>query len=303
MTPRSVRITRTAGLTSDERTAVHRLVDEAAERDGFTALNEAALLALDDTSTGSGHEARAVEQLLAYDGERLVGYGQLLDSTGSLVVHPELRRRGTGSALLSELRALGQGDGEPLAFWATRDTAAARALAERHGLSRRRELLIMKRPLADLPAPAPIPAGVEIRAFRVGTDEEQWLTVNGRAFADHPEQGAITRADLDQRIAQDWFDPAGFLVAFDGDTMIGFHWTKQHPGPVGEVYVIGVDPGRSGGGVGSALLTRGLIHLADTGDDEVILYTEGENAGAIALYQRTGFTIDTRDVIDRKSVV
>ncbi len=302
MTPRSARITGTPGLSSDERTDVHRLVDEAAEQDGFTALNEAALLALSPSTgsghegTGSGHEAHAVAHLRAYDGDRLVGYGQLLDSTGSLVVHPELRRRGTGSALLTELLALDRG-ADPVAFWATRDTAAAQALAARHGLIRRRELLIMKRPLTELPAPAPIPAGVEIRAFRIGTDEEQWLGVNGRAFASHPEQGQISRADLDQRIAQDWFDPAGFLVALDGDTMIGFHWTKQHPGTVGEVYVIGVDPGRSGGGVGSALLTRGLIHLAASGDDEVILYTEGDNAGAIALYQRTGFAIDTRDVM------
>lgn len=296
MTPRSDRILRTAGLSPDERTAVRRLVDEAAERDGFTALNEAALLALEPVRPDQDAE-RAVVHVRVVDGDELVGYAQLLESTGSLVVKPDRRRRGTGSALLTELLALGRDHDEPLSFWATRDTEAARALAERHGLIRRRELLIMKRPLAELPEPAPIPAGVEIRGFQVGVDEDQWLGVNGRAFADHPEQGAITRADLDQRIGQDWFDPAGFLVAFDGDTMIGFHWTKQHPGTVGEVYVIGVDPGRSGGGVGSALLTRGLILLAERGNDEVILYTEGENAGAIALYQRNGFDVDTRDVM------
>ncbi|WP_217428646.1 mycothiol synthase [Microlunatus speluncae] len=293
MTPRSTRTDRTTALSSDQRSDVRRLVEEATADDGFSALNEAAELAL--AEAGSEH---AVDHLLAVDGDRLVGYGQLLDATGSLVVHPDHRRHGTGSALLAELITLGRARGAgPVAFWATRDTTAARALAERHGLTRQRELLIMKRPLTEPVAPAPIPTGIEIRAFQVGVDEAQWLTVNRRAFAHHPEQGAITRADLDQRIGQDWFDPAGFLVATDGDTMIGFHWTKQHPGTLGEVYVIGVDPDRSGGGIGSALLTRGLIHLAERGDDEVILYTEGENAGAIALYQRTGFTIDTRDVM------
>ncbi len=292
MTPRSARITRAPNLSPGERSDVRRLVDEAAARDGFTALNEAALLA---TSTDAGHP---VDHLLAGDADRLVGYGQLLDSTGSLVVHPDHRRRGTGSALLAELITLGRARGDaPVDFWATRDTPAAQQLAALHGLARRRELLIMKRSLAESPAVTPIPAGIEIRAFRVGGDEDQWLTVNRRAFADHPEQGTITRADLDQRIGQDWFDPAGFLVATDGDTMIGFHWTKQHPGPVGEVYVIGVDPDRSGGGIGSALLTRGLVRLAERGNDEVILYTEGDNVGAITLYQRTGFTIDTRDVM------
>lgn len=285
---------------------MHRLVDEAAAKDGFSALNEAALLALDPT-TSSGHEddsgpagdaAHAVDHLRAFDGDRLIGYGQLLDTTGSLVVDPDLRRRGTGSALLAELISLGRARGDAaVAFWATRDTTAAQALAERHGLIRQRELLIMNRPLTEPPAVTPIPTGIEIRPFRVGADEDQWLTVNRRAFADHPEQGTITRADLDQRIGQDWFDPAGFLVATAGDTMIGFHWTKQQPGTVGEVYVIGVDPDRSGGGIGSALLTRGLVHLAERGNDEAILYTEGDNTGAIALYQRTGFTIGTRDVM------
>ncbi|GAB3743963.1 mycothiol synthase [Microlunatus parietis] len=285
------RIVRTAAISATEVPAIHRLVGEAEERDGFGAINEAGLLAL-----AAGTPA---EHALAVEDDRLIGYGQLLDGTGSLVVHPDHRRQGIGTAILEALlETLRQPQGTTtVAFWATRDTAAAQALAARHGLTRSRELLIMKRSLADLPEPPPVPAGVEIRPFRVGTDEEPWLTVNGRAFAHHPEQGGITRADLDQRIGQDWFDPAGFLVAYAGPTMIGFHWTKQHPGTLGEVYVIGVDPDRAGGGVGAALLSRGLSHLASRGDTEVILYTEGDNTGAIALYQRYGFAIVSSDVM------
>lgn len=285
----AARIVRTASISPTEVPEVRRLVAEAEERDGFGAVNEAGLLALDAGSPA--------EHVLAVEDDRLIGYGQLLDGTGSLLVHPDHRQHGVGSALLAALLETLADQGAQVSFWATRDTAAAQALAARHGLARTRELLIMKRPLADLPEPPPIPAGVEIRPFRVGTDEEQWLTVNGRAFAHHPEQGAITRADLDQRIGQDWFDPDGFLVAYAGPTMIGFHWTKQHPGPLGEVYVIGVDPDLAGGGIGSALLSRGLNHLASRGDTEVILYTEGDNTGAIALYQRYGFEIFSRDVM------
>ena len=55
--------------------------------------------------------------------------------------------------------------------------------------------------------------------------------MNAAAFAHHPEQGQWTAPDLDHRMAEDWFDPAGFLVldAPDGE-MAGFHWTKVHGG-------------------------------------------------------------------------
>ncbi len=104
-----------------------------------------------------------------------------------------------------------------------------------------------------------------IRTFRPGADEDDWIAVNARAFADHPEQGRITRRDLDDRLAESWFDPAGFFVAISAGRMVGFHWTKQHEDQLGEVYVLGVDPVAGGQGLGKALLTTGLRHLKRRG--------------------------------------
>ena len=132
---------------------------------------------------------------------------------------------------------------------------------------------------------------------RIGFDEADWLAVNARAFADHPEQGRITRADLDERMAEPWFDPAGFLIGERDGRMIGFHWTKEHPGGLGEVYVLGVDPEAGRGGVGRALLLAGLRHLRTEGDTEVELYVEADHAGPVALYTRAGFEIRGRDVL------
>jgi mycothiol synthase len=145
--------------------------------------------------------------------------------------------------------------------------------------------------------------------FVPGKDEEAWLAVNRRAFAHHPEQGGWTRADLEMREAESWFDPAGFFLAERDGELIGFHWTKVHPaggsagGPIGEVYVVGVDPGRQGGGLGKALTITGLAHLKASGLDEVMLYVDGDNAPAVRLYEDLGFGRWHTDVMYRRASV
>ena len=290
--------TASEALTPDQVDAVLALVDEAAAADGSAALNEAALLHLRHPHPGVLHLLAAA----APEPDRPVppplGYAQLdpggAASTGQLVVRPESRRGGVGSALLDELlrRAPSR-----LQLWALGDPAAARALAARRGLVRARELLVMTRSLAE-PVEQPEPApGVVLRAFVPGADEDAWLALNARAFAAHPEQGSLTRADLDERMAEDWFDAAGFFLAARGEELVGFHWTKQHPDRVGEVYVLGVDPTAGGRGLGKVLLGRGLAHLRDRGDETVLLYVEGDHDRAVGLYRTRGFTVASRDVM------
>src|SRR4029453_17944902 len=133
------------------------------------------------------------------------------------------------------------------------------------------------------------------RPFRPATERAPGLAVNARAFAHHPEQGRWTRQDLDLREAEPWFDPAGFLLAVDiADTVLGFHWTKVHPPEgdepaIGEIYVLGVDPGGHRRGLGAALSVAGLRHLAGLGLAEVLLYVDEDNPAAVALYRRLGF--------------
>ncbi|RKQ36970.1 mycothiol synthase [Kocuria tytonis] len=242
--------------------------------------------------------------VLATDGDDLVGAAVVMPQqdaastfTVELTVDPGHRGKGVATAVAGQLRAAVDGTVEA---WAHGNQPGARRLAELYGLTPVRDLYQFKRAVAgapDMPMPVRLPDGVAIRAFEVGRDEQAWLQVNARAFAEHPEQGRLTLTDLQDRENAPWFDPRGFLLAVssaDPDRVLGFHWTKVHPASgdapeLGEVYAVGVDPEQQGSGLGRALTAAGINHLADAGPAEVMLYVDADNTAAVALYESLGF--------------
>jgi mycothiol synthase len=277
-------------LTDAEVTAVLALTAEAAEADGVRPIGENPLLRLRD---GGG-------AVLAYDGDTLAGVAVLDGDAGELVVRPGLRRRGHGRALATALA----GRVPELNVWAHGELPGAVALAEALGFERFRALWKMERPFGDgeeLPEAAP-PPGVRLRAFVPGRDEDAWVRTNARAFAHHPEQGRWTRADLERREREPWFSAAGFFLAEreEDGALLGFHWTKVHDdGPVGEVYVVGVDPSAQGLGLGRVLTVTGLRHLEGLGLPAVMLYVDEANTAATALYRGLGFALRSTDAMYR----
>jgi mycothiol synthase len=220
---------------------------------------------------------------------------------GELLVHPSHRRLGHGTVLARDLLASGE---EEMWLWSHSDHPGAQALAKRLGLEKARALLQLR--LEDIDAvrlpEITWPAGVTVRPFIVGRDEGAWLEVNNAAFAWHPEQGRQTLDDIRAATTASDFDPNGFFLAFRGDELLGFHWTKVHPSdpspppgtdsdqPIGEVYVVGVSPAAHGQGLGTALTATGLHYLADSrGVRTVMLYVESDNPAALKVYERLGF--------------
>lgn len=262
--------------------AVRALIRDAAAADGVQPLSEHARL-------GLGNPTWTHLRAVPTDGA-LAGYAQLdADGTGELVVHPAHRQRGHGRALLGALA-----DAGAERIWAHGDHPDAAALAESASWRRERALWQLARPLTDPVPDARLPDGVSVRTFRPGEDDEPWLALNAAAFADHPEQGRWTSTDLAQRMGEPWFDADGFFVAFRGDRMVGFHWTKIED--QGEVYVLGVHPDEQSSGLGRALTLVGLQHLRRSGVADVTLYVEADNAAAVRLYTSLGFARIAVDV-------
>lgn len=230
--------------------------------------------------------------------------------TVELVVDPERRGAGIGAALAREVRGQVEGTVEA---WAHGDHPGARRLAETYGLTAVRDLHRLKRGLrgsSDLPLPVDLAEGLEIRPFEQNRDENGWLRVNAQAFSDHPEQGRMTLDDLRQREAEEWFDAPGFLLAVradDPEVIQGFHWTKIHPASdgspaMGEVYVVGISPEQQGRGLGKALTAAGINYLAGQDLEHVMLYVDGDNAPAMALYEKLGFERWHLDVMFRGEI-
>jgi len=293
-------------LTEADVRQVRALLAAATSADGVAPVSEQVLLDL------SNARPTGRNLLLRADSGELAGFAHATDPAvadpsvprggrpvvdAEAVVTPDLRGRGHGRALLE---ALAQ-DGALVRIWSHGDHPAARRLGAGLGYRVVRELQQLRRTVnrpdsPPLPEPA-LPAGATLRTFRPGQDDADWLRVNARAFSWHPEQGRMTRADLEARKAEPWFDPAGFLIAEVDGRIAGFHWTKVHPEGLGEVYAVGVDPDRHGGGLGSALTLAGLRHLAGLGLDTVLLYVEADNAPALKVYHRLGFSLHATDVV------
>ena len=279
------------------------LVRTATEVDGVAPLPEHVLLHL---RYGTSERCR---DLIVTEGVEIAGYAHLdlpdpeSDDamSGELVVHPARRRLGHGKALAAAL--VTGAAGHAVRLWAHGDLPPAAGLARSGGFTRVRALWQMRRSLAEPTAEPTLPKGVTLRAFVPGRDEGQWLDLNRRAFASHPEQGSWTREDLRVREAEPWFDPAGFILAVRDGRIAGFHWTKVHAdapgsrGRIGEVYVLGVDPGEQGTGLGRTLTLAGLRYLRARGLVQVMLYVDEDNAAAIRLYQSLGFLRWSTDVM------
>ncbi len=287
---------RRVDLQSD-RAALEALIANIEEHDRHPALGERKHFYLVDPLLDTGAFPPG---LVAEDGSgSIVAYLAILGEDEELwtveaAVHPDYRNP---SLLRGFLQAAGQEvggrGGRSIRLWAYVPEVVRAAEAAGFGLER--ELYHMRAPL-PLPEAPKFPPGIEVRGLREGVDEAAWLEGNNRAFSGHPENGSWGVADLDRRRRRPWFSSEGLRMAWDGDVLAGFCWTKVPSSRAGEIYVIGVIPGYQGKGLGRALLLEGIRHMYSHHHAQAcVLYVDAANIPAVNMYRSMGFRHDHTD--------
>ena len=293
------------GTTTQEK--VLELIADATKQDGIPPVAEHVLLHLRHGGD------KADRHIIIEAGENIIGYAHidLTDEvegpSAELVIHPNHRNQKLGSALIKEVTKVA---GERLRLWSHGDSISAQKMAENNGLKRVRTVIQMRRSLND--PISDINKSIEIRNFLNGIDNDEWIALNNRIFKNHPEQSSWSNRDLDIRIREDWFDEKGFLVGTENGKIVAFCWTKIHGGhshkhldheethahdPIGEIYIMGVDPDFAGRGYGGAITIAGLQHMRYQGIFSAMLYVDSQNESALKLYRELGFTEWGRDVL------
>lgn len=278
----------------EDVTALDALITVVEECDGHRPIGEHKYLSL-----LHGDPEETVGLVMETPSRELVGYAALSefpDATWGLelAMHPLHRSKEDFDVMIAAAVDLCAGKGGArIRAWAFQPRLSAEL--EAAGFVPERELRQLRIPLPTDENPR-FPPSVEVRAFRPGTDESTWLAVNNAAFEGHPENGEWTHDIIADRRRQDWWDPEGFRMAWEGGRLVGSCWTKVHEGDVGEIYIISVAPEEQGRGLGRALVLEGLRYLCEErGCAEGMLYVDASNRAAIALYEDMGFGLDHVD--------
>jgi len=235
-----------------------------------------------------------------------------------VIVRPEYRRRGIGTALLgwAEDRArasVPEGVGGPaglphfLGGWAEIAVPGVAEFAAHHGYAPIRYFHVMVR---DLTRPIPdlaLPAGLDVRPVRDADHRRIW-EADAEAFEDHFEVGVRTEEDFISFFTEPDADTSLWQVAWDGDEVAGSVMNAIHPD---ENAALGLSRGWlehvsvrrpwRGRGLASALIGRSLVLLRGRGLAEAALGVDSENpTGALGVYERMGFVVHRTAATFRK---
>jgi mycothiol synthase len=267
----------------------------------------------------------AADVIVAEIDGRIVGEAEVdrVVREGVVVYHinghidPDVRRRGIGRALLganidrARSRARLEPDGQPLELggFAEASEVGHGALLETNGFDRIRWFFLMRRDLAEPVPAAPLPTGLELRPVETG-HHRAIFDAEEEAFRDHWGHREKSESDFELTYAREEFDPALWVVAWDGDDIAGvvqnWIWATENAEmgvARGWLEHISVRRPWRRRGLARAITAESLRRLRDAGMTDAMLGVDSENAtGALGLYEALGFSVYSRSSAYRRAL-
>ncbi|MGI8587044.1 MAG: GNAT family N-acetyltransferase [Chloroflexia bacterium] len=215
-------------------------------------------------------------------------------------VHPNWRRRGLGSQLLSRAIERGREKGATyVTAGADKRQIAGHPFLRRHGFRADEGLIYMRADAeTQLAEPQP-PEGYTIRPYSEVDSIPPLMTALNRGFSDHYENHDATEQEIAHWLSSEHTRPDGIFLAYgpEGDAA-GVCWADISPDrnakrgePIGYIDALAVVPEHRRRGLARALLLLGMRWLRANGQGAVELDAWGHNDRALPLYYNVGFKV------------
>lgn len=205
-------------------------------------------------------------------------------------VHPDYRRKGYGTALLTAAEAYTRRKipGGTLQGHTYDDVPGAAALFARKGFTEVRRFYKMQTDLRGRHIERIDVPGITFRTFERG-NLESLVEADNDIFSSHwgsqPKDVAAWRQNM---IETRHHDPALWVLAWEGDKIVAeclCHASRDGGPQDGWVSIVGVREAWRGRGLGRAVLLAGLIGLQAAGYRTASLHVDAENPAAVNLYR------------------
>ncbi|MGC4109960.1 MAG: GNAT family N-acetyltransferase [Nocardioides sp.] len=229
-----------------------------------------------------------------FDGDRMVGYGELTSADrGDAAVHPDYRRRGIGTALAGWIQAKarelgGEGYGSPVP-----EGSAGDGLLEKLGYRVRWTSWVLALPEGVEIQQRPLPEGYAVREAR----PEEYPAVHEvieDAFLEWSVRERESYEDFEAaHLGRPGFEPWNVRVAVDPDgAIVGTAFVLMFAGPPPEAFIerLAVRRDQRHRGLAQALLVDAFAEGRSRGATRQCLSTDSRT-GALSLYEKVGMVV------------
>jgi mycothiol synthase len=229
-----------------------------------------------------------------------------LDVRGDVVffiygyVHPFQRGKGLGSYLVAwgENRARTMASAAPddlrivTRLYVNEKAQPARELLDALGYQPIRATYTMAIDLTGKPPAPEWPAGIAIRNFVPGVDDEAAYEAYEEAFADMWQRPRGTFEQFSSKLRRPYFNPRLWFLAMDGDEIAGTLFSDDIDGK-GWVEIVGVRRPWRGRGLALAMLHHAFAAFLSQGVTHIGLSVDAQSpTGAPRIYERAGMHLD-----------